>query len=448
MGCDMENLDVHETRDSVPKSALTGWKANLVVLLLGLLPFILLEAALWLGGYKSHAYYENTAPRLQVFRTVGSQVEVTPERSSQFRTRPFAAVKPAGSLRIMAVGDSVTAGFFRAADHKTYGFIERSYPEIMQALLSSNYPGRAIEVVNCGGSGYGSYRLKDVTKEVLQYGPDLVTIMLGNSEFLEARHFKNWEGIKAYAGRGILHWKTLTLARDLLRRALALRTAGKRKDQILDANSPSLPWIEQDLVKGAAEIRAVMEHSALNIAGMVRACKVAKVRVILCTSPSNLRMMVSQSTGFKESSDFASLMRKVQQLMQTGNYTEVVRVLEPELGKYEDDYSFGEDIYFLAAQAYEKTGNFDRAYDCYVKAKDLDPAVLRTQSAFNDMIRRIAREENVPLVDIEAACRKAVPDGIPDDRFFFDNCHFRPEGHEFVARVLLAPVSGQLFPGQ
>ena len=441
----MEKLDVQEPHDSAPRPALTGWKANLVVLLLGLLPFVLLEASLWLIGYKSHAYYENTAPRIQVFRAAGSQMEVTPERRTQFRTRPFAAVKPQGSLRIVAVGDSVTAGFARNANNTGYGFIDRSYPEILQSLLASNYPGRAIEVVNCGGSGYGSYRLKDVTAEVLRYSPDLVTIMLGSSEFLEARHFKNWEGVRAYASRGVLHWRTLSLARDLLRRALAFRTAGKRRDLILDANAPSLPWMVQDLVKGADEIRAVMDHSALNIAGMVRACKAAGVRVILCTSPSNLRMMTSQSCSPGEDSDFARLIRKAQELVQNRNYAEAIRILAPELEKYQGDYSCGVDIYFLAAEAYDKTGDMARAYDCYMKAKDLDPAVLRTQSAFNDMIRRIAREEGVPLVDIEAACRRAVPDGIPDDRLFLDNCHFRPEGHEFVAHVLLEPVRAQLF---
>lgn len=431
-----------KTDAPLTKPGLTGRKANLVVLFLGLLPFFLLEFVLWIVGYQSHAYYENTAPHLQVFRTVGEQVVLTPERDRQFRTRPFAAVKPPAAIRIVTVGDSVTAGFVRLSDGRD-AYLDRSYPEILESLLASNYPGRAIEVINCGGSGYGTYRLKDVVPEVLRYSPDLVTIMAGSSEFLEARHFKDWVGIRAVMGRrGLLHWKTLALARDLLRHAAARRVDTKQSRPILDANAASLPWMEQDLVKNADEISAVVAHSARNVTDMVRACKAAGVPVILCTSASNLRFNTLSGTLSK---DGERLVRQQQELERSRNYAEIVRLLEPELPIYRNDHRCGSLIYYLAAEAYSLTGDYGRAYDCYVKAKDLDPTILRPLSAFNDMMRKIAREEQVPLLDVEAACRKAVPDGIPDDRVFSDWCHFLPVGHEFVARVFLDAVRAQLF---
>jgi len=432
---------VKQTVNNNKEACLTGWKANLFVTFLGLLPFILLEAALWIVGFQSHAYYEDTAEHIQVFQTVGSRVEVRPERRTQFRTKPFAAVKAPGTIRIMAVGDSVTAGFKRNPDEpNVYYFEETPYSAILESLLAARYPDRTIEVINCGACGYGTYRLRDVLTEALQYDPDMITIMTGSSEFLEARHFKNWQGVRGcLASRGVLHWKTLALMRDMLRRVQMLTRPKNRARHHPDMNAVSLPWISQDLVTDSDEIGAVVDHAGRNVAAMLKACKAAGVPVILCNSPCNLRTH-SFAGDVDGNSLFASCYRMAQEGLQKRDFTGVLKALEPVLPLFRDDYKYGSRIYFLAGEAYREVGDYERAYSAYVRAVDLDPAVIRTHSTFNQMLADVAEKERVPLVDIVAACRRMVDDGIPDSRLFCDNCHFLTETHECVARVLFESI--------
>jgi len=423
---------------------LSGWKARLLVLGLGLLPFAVLEIALWSIGYESHAYFENSVGEVQVFQEADDQIEIRPERRQQFRTAPFMARKAAGTLRIVTVGDSVTAGFMRTADEIGYTFVEQSYPEVLEAELRSRFPGRRFEVINCGGSGFGSHQLTGVVDEILEYEPDLVTIMLGSNEFLEARHFKNWEGVNAaLARRGVLHWKTLALARDMLRRA---GTSGERveaTDAPPDGFSPSLPWATQDLLRNVDEVMAINDHAAHNFTRMVRACKAAGVRVLLCTAPSNLRS-ASFGEDVDRDTDYGRLYHSARARLAGGDADGALDLLVAALPRVRQNYLHGGPLHYLAAEAYAATRDQSRAYGCYVRAKDLDPEVIRTQSSFNARVAQVARDEGVPLLDVVKACREAVSDGIPDSRLFVDNCHFRPEAHAHIGGVFADAVSREL----
>ena len=67
--------------------------------------------------------------------------------SMGFRSPEISFAKPAGTIRIIALGDSVTFGFGVAADE--------TYPARLQALLSQAKPGQ-VEVVNMGVSAYNT----------------------------------------------------------------------------------------------------------------------------------------------------------------------------------------------------------------------------------------------------------------------------------------------------
>ncbi len=92
----------------------------------------------------------------------------------RFRGRAFAAVKPSGTIRIVALGSSSTWG---AGTEDGSGL---DYPSVLERLLLERNPGTKIEVINAGVSGSYSSLLVPFLQEVLAgFAPDVVTVSLG-----------------------------------------------------------------------------------------------------------------------------------------------------------------------------------------------------------------------------------------------------------------------------
>jgi lysophospholipase L1-like esterase len=86
-----------------------------------------------------------------------------------FRGTRAARPKPAHTLRIAVLGDSVTFG---------YGVNElETYPALLGARLVNAVPGRDIDVLNLGVSGYNPYTEAALFAEVgAEYAPDVVLV--------------------------------------------------------------------------------------------------------------------------------------------------------------------------------------------------------------------------------------------------------------------------------
>ena len=105
----------------------------------------------------------------------------------------FSARKPAGGVRVFLIGGSIA----RIA-------LDGPNPGNLQSALEAALPGRAVEVVNCGMSGYDSYREALVEQEVLGYGPDALVLMTGHNEFLSSKPPPVWI---AKASERLSRWK-------------------------------------------------------------------------------------------------------------------------------------------------------------------------------------------------------------------------------------------------
>ncbi|HET6372593.1 MAG TPA: GDSL-type esterase/lipase family protein [Candidatus Polarisedimenticolia bacterium] len=96
--------------------------------------------------------------------------------SEGYNTPEAAREKPAGTFRILALGDSSTFGW--GVD------TESAYPHVLERMLRERHPGLGIEVVNLGVCGYSSFQGLIVLKqEALPYQPDLVTLSYGSNDY-------------------------------------------------------------------------------------------------------------------------------------------------------------------------------------------------------------------------------------------------------------------------
>jgi lysophospholipase L1-like esterase len=87
----------------------------------------------------------------------------------------FPSRKPAGTFRVICVGDSTTAGW----PYNPSG----AYPRWLAAILADARPDARVEVINAGFHGFDSRRSLAVLREVLRYRPDAVVFRAGYNDF-------------------------------------------------------------------------------------------------------------------------------------------------------------------------------------------------------------------------------------------------------------------------
>lgn len=109
------------------------------------------------------------------YTEVGGAVASTNSRG--FRGPEVVLPRPAGGIRILALGDSSTFG---------YGVTPaEDYPGRLERLLSRRFPGRAVEVINAGTPGWDSANgLAFLVSEGLSWKPDVVLVSFGYNEQL------------------------------------------------------------------------------------------------------------------------------------------------------------------------------------------------------------------------------------------------------------------------
>lgn len=97
-----------------------------------------------------------------------------------FRDREFVLAKPAHTCRILALGDSVTAG--NGVEDYT-----KTYPKILERLLNLGRSNGTVEVFNMGVGGYQTLQEVETLHEAgLPFAPDLVSVGFVINDFEEA----------------------------------------------------------------------------------------------------------------------------------------------------------------------------------------------------------------------------------------------------------------------
>lgn len=98
--------------------------------------------------------------------------QFSPFNPQGFRGAPIDVAKPAGTIRIFALGDSNTFGW--DVDEGV------NWPSQLQRMFEAS--GARTEVVNAGVWGYTSYQGSRRFPELLAYGPDVVLVSFGAND--------------------------------------------------------------------------------------------------------------------------------------------------------------------------------------------------------------------------------------------------------------------------
>jgi hypothetical protein len=422
------------------RTSLRRWQLRLLALLLGCLPFLVAELALRASGLPPErpavdplVDLHHLEPLFQLSAD-GTTYSIPPERLNLFREARFAARKPAGTFRIFALGASTTQG-------EPYS-TPTAFPAWLKIDLETATGGRAIEVINCGGLSYASYRVKAILAEVLGYAPDLIVIYTGQNEFLEERSYSGWRDVPlplARAGSWLQHVRLVQFVRwavqgsaDRDQRRLSNPTELKREvDALLDysggleAYHRDDPWREP-----------VVAHFRWNLVQMVEDCQRAGVPVILMRPVVNLldcppmKAELRTDLTVEQKKRFEAAWQAARE-----NAEQPERALHELKIAYAIDPGHAGVNFFLGRLAWE-SGDWPAAQRYLQAAKDLDVCPLRALTSIQDAVTEVARQTRAPLVDADQIFIDRSPHGIVGNNWLVDHVHPTIEGHQLLGEAL------------
>jgi len=314
--------------------------------------------------------------------------------------------KRKNTYRIFIAGESAVMG------DPDYSF---GAGRILEVILKEQFPGYNFEIINTAITAINSNVILPIVKETSQYDPDLFIFYIGNNEV-----------IGPYGPTSVF----LPFLRNpyLIKSSIAINAS--RIGQIARSvgqelgRSGGVPknwegmemYLKHQLSFDDPRLQGVYSIYKNNLQKMCHIAVRKDASVILCTVASNLRDCAPFGSVHGTTKD---------SLAEAGDA----------------------NLHFKWGREFLLTGNQEKAYEQFIKARDFDVLRFRTDTKLNNITREVFRENDstrVLLLDFERIIRSYAENGISGYDLFYEHVHFNFQGNYFLAINLAAEVQKAL----
>ncbi|HKD99763.1 MAG TPA: SGNH/GDSL hydrolase family protein, partial [Planctomycetota bacterium] len=398
----------------------------------------LVEVALAVAGVAPPPRYPPNGTRAGLFDEIRFWVPVAPAGAAPGFARAFPALalepdpnprpafvrdKPPNGFRTFVLGESTVAGYP----------LGKSFVDWVDVRLRAMLPDRSVEVVNAGNGGWYSAEVAALLHESLDHRPDLLVWAVGHNEVHPA-NLKNLREERDSSFAAIVKriaWRLRTT------RALARLIPRDARPAAADAADRSIgerPCYGDDLPALQARFRATVED-------VVAAARARGVPIVLCTMPRNVRTYAPAASVFSPAVRDDGALRAQWEAAYSDGWAHLqgeasaagARIALEELRRAAQIDNTPARLHFALGRAHELVGEMADARREFVAALDRDACPNRAQSWTEQATRDVARERNVPLLDIRALFDAAGAHGLTGAELLVDNVHPTFEGHERIA---------------
>ena len=408
------------------------WTFRVMALIVGLLPLVLLESVLVLGGWGTpdptedpFAGFGEVEPLFELNEDGHAYEILSQSRKEWFYPQTFPSTKTANTYRIFVLGGSTVSG-------RPYT-VETAFSAWLQLFLQYADPSKTWEVINCGGVSYASYRLVPILEEVIEsYSPDLVILYTGQNEFLEDRTYAHVKNLPAAVTKPYALASQLRLFNVI--RSAYWKVTGKVSAESIMETRAILPAEVDALLEHEGGMEhyyrdadwhaGVLDHYRFNLDRMCATAKKAGVPMILMNPAENLR----DQPPFK--SEHRAGLSETEQQQFEGFLTDD---LAEDALKIDPLYA---DAHFQHAKKLEREGDLEGARAAYIRAKDEDVCPLRMLESMHALVNEVAARHQVDLLDVQKETQAVSSGGIPGNSEFLDHVHPTIGGHQFFAKLL------------
>ncbi len=416
-------------------------------MLLGLLPFLLCELVLYGVGWQPldgvrdpYVGFTELRPLFEKNEASG-EYEISSSRYPLFCPDSFSIAKAENEFRIFCVGGSTVQGRPFA--------LETAFSTWLELSLQVADPSKKWTVVNCGGVSYASYRLAPIVEEIMDYQPDLLILYTGHNEFLEDR---TYESIKTTSPLIVRTHERLSAFKTYsFLRSCVVESGDKGPDGNATAEMPIEVEARLDFRGGLAKYtrddlwqQNVVRHFEHNLRRVVKTAKSNGVPMIVCNPVVNLRDAApfKSQNGELSSADLQTFQQSWQSMLDddlSRNSSQHRERLE-SLVKLDPRHA---ESQYLLGQAYLEAGDFKKAKQHLILAKDEDICPLRILEPMYDVIEDVSGEFGVTLIDLKSFFEARAKDGIPGRESLIDHVHPTIHGHQLIAGLLMDELAAR-----
>jgi Tfp pilus assembly protein PilF len=347
-------------------------------------------------------------------------------------TTYFAARKPAGTLRVFVMGESSAAGF-------PYGRWA-SPGEFLHERLQRGAADRNIEVISTAMSAVTSYVLLDFVPEILAAEPDAVVIYTGHNEYLGIGGVgSSYVAAESpWLARLTARLRHLRLYR-VLERTISPRIGPGAVPTRGSGTLMARVAREKTIPAGSVLYRRGLEQFGGNMERIIGRFAQAGVPVFIGTLASNERDQAPFETLLAESTDGVAWRAQVtaaRVALRAGEPARAMGLAREALAR--DDS--GADAHYVLAQALDALGRYTQARAAYIEARDRDALRFRAPSDMNEVIRSLARDPDVHLVDVEQSLASRARNGIIGSDLMLEHLHPNVTGYFALASAFYEPL--------
>lgn len=415
----------------------------LVLIFIPILFFVLLELGLRIFHY---------GPNTDLFIPLNENpayLKINPELGTRYfpslKVKPAVSYdiilkqKPANGFRVFVLGGSSAYGY-------PYGR-NGAFSKFLQDMLQDYLPQRKVEVMNQAMCAVGSYTVRDIGLELLNYKPDALLIYAGHNEFYGALGVGSNESL----GRSrrwvnlylkMQRYKTVQLVRDGVVKIKSIfrgkehAEAGKRLMEHLAGNK-IIPYNSEQFHVAHKNFRG-------NINDVIEAAARKNVAVHIGDLVSNVRDQAPFRSVFShENPNLGKLTFLVEALKMIENDCSAQR-LERLTRALQSD-SANADIYYMKARCLDKSGKFSAAREHYHLAKDHDALRFRASEALNKIIRDF-RKAKVGIVPVQKTFEHNSEHHLIGNSLMLDHLHPNLQGYFLLAKVYFEAMKNRLTP--
>ena len=341
------------------------------------------------------------------------------------------------------MGGSTTFG--RPFDDRT------SFCGWLREFLPVADPSRRWEVVNAGGISYASYRVTRVMEEISNYQPDLFIVYSGHNEFLEARTYTGFfdqpQWLTDWDNR-LSRLRSYSILKRAIRVVKTRLAEAKENPQHIRLSSEVDALLDHSIGpdayhRDAVWHKQVLAHYRFNLKRMIGIARSAGARLLFVTPASNLK----NCSPFKSEHDvglspkdrhvWRDLILKAEAERREQLWFESISHLN-QAASIDDRFAL---LHFRRGQALYALGLFEKARSAFERARDEDICPLRALSSMPQMIKEIAGQYNVPVVDfirlLENDSYRRFGHIILGQAYFYDHVHPVIRAHRILALELL-----------
>jgi tetratricopeptide (TPR) repeat protein len=410
-------------------------------ILLSLFILLLLELSLRIFKYGSNLNlfieYPNNKDYL-VFNPDASKKYFTNRAlATEGNVELFKKKKDEGTLRIFVLGESTTIGY-------PY-FHNGSFHRWLQYRLMHNWPDRNFEIINLSLTAVNSYTVLGFAKELVNFKPDAILIYVGHNEYYGTLGVACTDKIggNPFLVNMILKLRELRLTQlltNLYEKIAGRRMTGSGGSRMkMMVADEQIPYNSKLFNRGLNQFRYNVDKTL----SLFNKNNIPVFISNLVSNEKDFKPFVSIAVDSIQFPGFEKNFKSGLEAFKNNDFLVASKLLQ----KSNIIYDSNAQCNFYLGKITYKQGDFKKAKEYFVRAKDLDGLRFRAPEQLNAIILQLCNKyPNVHLVDTKAAFENWSDDHIIGNELILEHVHPNLTGYALMSDTFYETMkNGNLF---